>query len=171
MMDERLRQLLHDVVADVEAPRGLVDRGIDRFGLRERRRRRTAHLVTATCVMLVLAAGVGMWHSSTGNSDTPGTVDLDVRGSEPAGESEGATTAPVPTSPTSESERSSTSDGSSVTIAANTLVDPVDLWTTLPPMPIEARSQASVVWIGSEVLVWGGEANMPPFERLNDGAA
>jgi hypothetical protein len=41
-------------------------------------------------------------------------------------------------------------------------------WRRIPPGPLAARESAAMVWTGSRVLFWGGEANGRPFA---DGAA
>lgn len=41
-------------------------------------------------------------------------------------------------------------------------------WTSLPPAPISARSNAASVWTGAEMLIWGGSEN---GTSLFDGAA
>jgi N-acetylneuraminic acid mutarotase len=43
-------------------------------------------------------------------------------------------------------------------------------WSVLPAAPIPARDGASVVWSGTELLVWGGVAGVNPTLRA-DGAA
>lgn len=40
-------------------------------------------------------------------------------------------------------------------------------WTMLPDAPISARSDVSVVWTGTEVMVWGGRSSSGP---VRDGA-
>ena len=44
-------------------------------------------------------------------------------------------------------------------------------WSTLPAAPIPPRHQASVVWTGTEMLVWGGVTEAGGEHYLNDGAA
>jgi hypothetical protein len=44
-------------------------------------------------------------------------------------------------------------------------------WATLPPAPIPARSGATVVWDGSELLVWGGAARKDEDVFRANGAA
>jgi hypothetical protein len=41
-------------------------------------------------------------------------------------------------------------------------------WTSLPPAPISPRAEASAVWTGEEVIVWGGRSESGYF---SDGAA
>jgi len=40
-------------------------------------------------------------------------------------------------------------------------------WTTLPPSPLSARGNATAVWTGSEMIVWGGNGALG---SLGDGA-
>ena len=44
-------------------------------------------------------------------------------------------------------------------------------WSTLPAAPIAPRDGASVVWTGSELLVWGGASGDQDQELYGDGAA
>ncbi|MBV9041836.1 MAG: sigma-70 family RNA polymerase sigma factor [Acidimicrobiia bacterium] len=44
-------------------------------------------------------------------------------------------------------------------------------WSDLPPAPIPPRDDASIVWTGHELLVWGGEVNGPKATPKSDGAA
>jgi N-acetylneuraminic acid mutarotase len=44
-------------------------------------------------------------------------------------------------------------------------------WSTLPAAPISSRAGASVVWSGTELLVWGGVAGVDYREPRADGAA
>ncbi|MGP8161312.1 MAG: hypothetical protein ACLQGJ_08870, partial [Candidatus Dormibacteria bacterium] len=44
-------------------------------------------------------------------------------------------------------------------------------WSVLPAAPIAARAGGSVVWTGSELLVWGGAEGDQDQERYRDGAA
>jgi N-acetylneuraminic acid mutarotase len=57
-------------------------------------------------------------------------------------------------------------------LADGAAYDPVaDRWRILPPAPIAARSVATAVWTGREMIVWGGSGGHEVFEELADGAA
>jgi hypothetical protein len=43
-------------------------------------------------------------------------------------------------------------------------------WTSLSPSPVDGRTSASVVWTGTELIVWGGEGESEA-DVLNTGAA
>jgi hypothetical protein len=51
---------------------------------------------------------------------------------------------------------------------------PADLahwhWELLPPAPVRMRTEASEVWTGKELLVWGGLVYGSPSEVYGDGA-
>lgn len=51
---------------------------------------------------------------------------------------------------------------------------PADLthghWEVLPPAPVRIRTEASEVWTGKELLVWGGLVDGSPSEIYDDGA-
>ncbi len=54
-------------------------------------------------------------------------------------------------------------------LADGAIYDPAaDAWRMVAPSPLTARSAASAVWTGREVVVWGGTAGERP---LGDGAA
>jgi hypothetical protein len=44
-------------------------------------------------------------------------------------------------------------------------------WSPLPAAPIPERQEASVVWTGHELLVWGGQSTTNTNTLLSDGAA
>ena len=44
------------------------------------------------------------------------------------------------------------------------------VWTSLSPSPVDDRTSASVVWTGTELIVWGGEGESKA-DVLNTGAA
>jgi hypothetical protein len=44
-------------------------------------------------------------------------------------------------------------------------------WSQLPPAPIDGRTGSSVVWTGTELLVWGGQSVAAPNVTHADGAA
>lgn len=48
--------------------------------------------------------------------------------------------------------------------------DTADDWSSLGPGPVDGRAFASVVWTGTEVIVWGGEGKSDA-DVLNTGAA
>jgi N-acetylneuraminic acid mutarotase len=57
-------------------------------------------------------------------------------------------------------------------LADGAAYDPVaDRWRILAPAPIAARSVATAVWTGDEMIVWGGSGGHEIFEELADGAA
>jgi hypothetical protein len=43
-------------------------------------------------------------------------------------------------------------------------------WQAIPPGPVDGRNSSSVVWTGSEIIAWGGEAGNE-VARYADGAA
>src|SRR5919201_6196124 len=43
-------------------------------------------------------------------------------------------------------------------------------WQSIPPGPVDGRVEASAVWTGQEVIVWGGEVG-PQMVRQATGAA
>lgn len=54
--------------------------------------------------------------------------------------------------------------------ASGASYDPIgDSWTTIPPSPISGRVEASVVWTGREMLLWGGSTHGRSL-TLDDGA-
>jgi N-acetylneuraminic acid mutarotase len=45
-----------------------------------------------------------------------------------------------------------------------------DRWSPLPRSPLRGRVDATVVWTGRSLIVWGGGSGHPPYAGLNDGA-
>ncbi len=55
---------------------------------------------------------------------------------------------------------------------AGAAYDPsTDTWRTLPDAPIEGRFGHTMVWTGSEIIVWGGTRTDEARDVLDDGAA
>ena len=44
-------------------------------------------------------------------------------------------------------------------------------WSDLPAVELAARSDHSVIWTGSEVIVWGGITTADGWNTFSDGAA
>ena len=73
-----------------------------------------------------------------------------------------------------------TSNGPAIAFDASAMPSPVsataqDLtsgqWSTLPPAPIASRDGASVLWTGTELLVWGGASGTEDDQLHADGVA
>lgn len=133
--------------------------------------------LAAAVFVAVLATGLLVFNAA----DDPRSVQTDTVPLTPAPSTNGTTTAPATlpatTNPPPTAIASIPVDSLPVTLAAP--FDIESLWVDLapgataplPPAPIPAHYGASLVWTGTELIVWGGLTDEPCCRNSLDGAA
>ncbi len=120
----------------------------------------------AAVIVAVLAIGLLVYN----RADDPSSVQTDTVPLTPG-------TLPATTNPTPTATASIPVDSLRVTIAAPPDIE--SLWVELepgataplPPAPIRVHNYASMLWTGTELIVWGGMANDKPCCSSQDGGA
>ena len=151
-LDARFAAAVRAIVA--EAPPAPTTTDIEtRIATRGRRSIRAAHVLVAA-VLLALMVGATTW-VLVDHTDHPARVGTG---------NDGPPAEPLPPSSTITTPTTTTVGAPAAACDPLTLLpDPVGselatpVWETLPPGPVDGHFEASAVWTGREVIVWGGE--------------